>query len=450
MAEDIGPPKLQKAGSVVIEELILRSSNNETVDLKEFLVELNVYEDIFSNTMYGDVVLSDSRNIIDSLPIIGEETLDVTFYTPSFNEANQIVKNRFRVFRLTNRKVVRDNNTQLFTLHFGSLQLFTDILNPLYVHFEFQNISEAVQAIFGNFLKIQNGYLDKDIEISSTSNPIKYNSPGWTPIKNLNWLASKAMPGADVPAGNSFLFFESNKSFYFTSLGAIFKAAHEQNKFAGDYTYVASNLKTGTDDKTNLQRQFFIVNDLEMTESVDQIRNYTNGYLANRLISLDVFNKTYNLIEFDYVSRFNEYYHTAGQTDVEPLFTREGSRNSFNSIDFKPVNPRLFQTDKENYFKDNWDIKMPEIYGNRKSALLGMTLAKLNITVPGRTDIEVGRMIYLNFPKLGPVDETDNAKENIDQLYSGYYLITAIHHKVTGLEHVMIMEIVKDSRNYKK
>jgi len=30
-------------------------------------------------------------------------------------------------------------------------------------------------------------------------------------------------------------------------------------------------------------------------------------------------------------------------------------------------------------------------------------------------------------------------------LYSGYYLITAIHHKVNKLDHEMVMEVIKDS-----
>ena len=98
-----------------------------------------------------------------------------------------------------------------------------------------------------------------------------------------------------------------------------------------------------------------------------------------------------------------------------------------------------------NDFPGNVSEKMGEIYGNRKSTLLDLTNVKMNITVPGRSDIEVGNIIYLKFPGLGPTSEKDMARDNIDINYSGYYLITAIHHRVTGLEHVMIMEVVKDS-----
>ena len=42
-------PSLQKAGSVNISEIKLISADNVVVDLIDFLVELNIYEDIFSN-----------------------------------------------------------------------------------------------------------------------------------------------------------------------------------------------------------------------------------------------------------------------------------------------------------------------------------------------------------------------------------------------------------------
>jgi len=51
-------PGIQKAGSVDIVELKIIGSTGTILDLKDFLVELNIYEDIFSNTLYGDIVLS--------------------------------------------------------------------------------------------------------------------------------------------------------------------------------------------------------------------------------------------------------------------------------------------------------------------------------------------------------------------------------------------------------
>jgi len=440
-------PSLQKAGSVNIQEIKLLSSNNVEIDLNEFLVEVNLYEDIFSSHLYGDIFLSDSRNLIDLLPIIGEEYLNLTFFTPGFEQYK--IQKTFRVFRLSNRQIVRDNNTQTFVLHFASIELFYDMLLPLYKSFT-GKITDLVEEIFfeyvaesRNLVLNDNGSSDFSTTntpltiINDTSNSVKFVSPGWSPFKCINWLASKSIPKEGV--SKNFLFWESNKSFYFGSIEYLFKDALENKNIVGVYSYSPNNNKNNKD--RDVAKEMFTITDIEMVQTTDHVKNYTNGYLANRLITLDLFNKKYEFFDYDYVEEYKKSYHTSGQGDkAVPVFVSESPRNFSSSISFYPVNPKLF-----NSFPGNVSEKIGEIHGNRKSTLLDLTNLKLNITVPGRSDVEVGNLIYIKFPALGPAIESDANKEHIDRSYSGYYLITAIHHRLTGLEHVMIMEVVKDS-----
>jgi hypothetical protein len=207
----------------------------------------------------------------------------------------------------------------------------------------------------------------------------------------------------------------------------------------GVYSYSPNNnRKNGERD---IIKEFFTASEVQMVDTTDHVKNYTNGYLASRLITLDVYNKVYKRVDYDYVEDYKNNYHTSGKgIEAEPVFTSQSPRNFSSHISFYPVNPKLYDN-----FPGNVNEKMEEIYGNRKSSLLGLTNIKLNITVPGRTDVEAGNLLYFKFPALGPAAEEDKAKDHIDKNYSGYYLITAIHHKITGIEHVMIMEIVKDS-----
>jgi len=78
---------------------------------------------------------------------------------------------------------------------------------------------------------------------------------------------------------------------------------------------------------------------------------------------------------------------------------------------------------------------------------LDLTNIKLNLTIPGRTDVEVGKMLYFSYPSLGGKDDSNNAdpSKSEDPSYSGYYFITAIRHKLNFNEHNMTMECVKDS-----
>jgi len=442
MAEENG---LQKAGSVNINDARLITTKNIVIDLTDFISEINIYEDMFSSHLYGDILISDSRNIIEFGPIIGEEYLTLEIQTPSFPAK---IKKTFRVFKISNRQVVRETNTQIFVLHFASVELFFDMLLPLFVSFE-GRINEVALNLFDEYIATARDYDISEasdsvkevpastpfITLNETENSVKFVSPGWTPFKCLNWLASKAIPKNGI--AKNYLFFESNKAFYFGSVEHLFKDAYENNNYIGKYFYGPSNIRKN--EQTNVDREFFITKNVEMVENNDAIKNYTNGFLANRLITLDVYNKIYKQYDYDYTQEYKGQYHTSGIGSASvPVFTEEGIRNPATNISFYPINPKLY-----NNFPNNISEKISEIYGNRKSSLLDLTNIKLHLTVPGRTDIEVGNILYFSFPQLGPVDEGTTSRE--DRLYSGFYLITAIHHRITKADHTMVMEVVKDS-----
>ena len=446
----IGEQGLQRAGEVRIEQLKLINSSDEVIDLSEFVVELNIFEDLFKNYLHGNIVLTDSRNLIDKYNLHGEEFLNVKLRTPSFPDS-QIIEKTFRIFKLTDRAIVRDNNTQNFVLHFISIEFFYDISLPLFAPFE-GKVSDVAGKIFSNFIATPRNFKVSESSkaisetqagtdmfvINETANKVKFVSPGWSPFKCINWLASKAIP-ADGVAKN-YIFFESNKSFYFCTLEGLFRDAHQSKNYLGRYLISASNIREDKNSQ-NVSREMFLAKDVEMVESTDYIKNYTNGYLGSRLVFLDVFNKEYQLIDYDHVSNYEKQYHTSGiGKEAKPVFSNDTFRNYATNISFYPKNPKLF----DNY-QDNINEKMGEIYGNRLSSMLEMTNIKMNMTIPGRTDAEVGRIIYFEYPSMGGKEESDTGSTAQDKLYSGYYLITAIHHKVNKLEHQMVMEVIKDS-----
>ena len=441
---------LQRAGEVRVEQIKLITDNNTAVDLSDFFVEINLFEDIFTNYLHGTILVTDSRNLLEKFNIHGEEFLNIRLRTPSFSD-NDIIKKTFRVYKITDREIVRDTNTQNYVLHFVSVELFLDVLTPLFIPSE-GVITDVVSNIFSNFIATSRNFnISEDavkieendaatelIIINEAANKIKFVSPGWSPFKCINWLASKAIP-KDGKAKN-YLFFESNKNFYLGTIEGLFRQSQEANNFIGRYTIAASNIR---DNKSaaNIQRELFLAKDVKMTETADYIKNYTNGYLASRLVFLDVFNKEYQLIDYDHVNDYDSQYHTSGEgSKARPIFNRDTFRNPATHISFYPKNPKLFDN-----FSDNISEKMNEIYGNRLSSMLELTNIKMNMTIPGRTDVEAGRMFYFDYPALGAKDETDVTQTSQDTLYSGYYIITAIHHKVNKNEHTMTVEAIKDS-----
>jgi hypothetical protein len=218
----IGEQGLQRAGEVRIEQLKLINASNDVIDLSEFVVELNLYEDLFKSYLHGHLVITDSRNIIDKFNIHGEEFLNVKLRTPSFPD-EQVIEKTFRIYKLSDRTIVRDKNTQNFVLHFISVEFFYDVSLPLFAPFE-GTVTDVAGKIFSDFIATSRNFNVSETDnavtenpkgtdliiINESSNKVKFISPGWSPFKCINWLASKAIP-KDGTAKN-FIFFESNKN----------------------------------------------------------------------------------------------------------------------------------------------------------------------------------------------------------------------------------------------
>lgn len=418
---------LQTPGEVSIEELTLISTNNVTISLIDYLIELNIYESIFSNVMTGEIILSDSANLIKHFPITGEEYLNVKLRTPGFNDsAKYTIEKTFRVFTVEDRVLARDQNTQIYKLKLISPEAVADSYSILYSPFK-GNVTKIVQDLFNNNLKI-----GKDLNvITGADNNIKFISNGWSPFKCINWLSKKTIP-SDGKACN-FLFWESSKSFYFGSLETIFQDGNS----IGDYRYAATGVAIGTDDITE---KMTLITDLTVLNGLDYIVGLDSGYFASKLIALNLYNKKQEVTFYDYVEEYAKYKHTS-QSNPFPLFNKNTITRNVNShVRVYPKYPNLHTGIKKNY-----NERMGEIYGNRLSNMKELDNLKLNIIIHGRTDVEAGQLINVKFPDMEPPGESEIAQDKIDNRYSGRYLITAINHKINLLNHSMSMEVIKDS-----
>lgn len=435
--------ELQSAGDVDVQDLLIMSSVGTVLDVKDYLVELNIYEDIFSNFLTGDLLLSDSRNLIKEMPLIGEEFLIVKIRTPSLSET---INRFFRIYGIVDRIITKDHNTQLYRLKFSSVEAITDSLIPLHNSFN-GRIDLVVKKIYDDYLKsIKNFTVTKSndnisvemkgddinlVVLSETDNSVKFVSPGWSPMQCINWLCSKSIPKTGKAC--NFLFWETIHGFYYGSAESLFYMNDTIN--IGTYTYAIPNNR----DTLDIATKMYLIEDLTSHSITDYFSNFRRGYLANKLVNIDMTKKSYNNYIYDHVDNFDNYKHTEF-VNPKSLFTSFASRNANTNINFYPTNTGLFSD-----IDKNVNERIGEIYGNRKSNLQDLQNFKLNIVVPGRTDVEAGSKLTIYVPNIGPKAEEDLSNPIPDTSFSGDYLITAICHKINLLKHNMIMEVVKDS-----
>lgn len=446
---------IQSGGEVNVEELTLINTELKYLNIKDYLVELNLYESILSPTLYGSIMVLDSRNLIREFNITGNEYLSVKFKTP--NLQNTISK-IFRIYKVSDRSIVRDLSTQSYILHFISKEAIVDSYCSLYQNFE-GKISDVVKKVYDKFLTVNREYEIapgkppdglgvSNIGIQDTKNSVKFVSPGWTPFQIISWCASKAIP--EEGRACNYLFFETNKSFMFTSIERLYKANNENNQISvGPYFYGPVDIPS---NKNPISKMFY--SQSVSIQSPDLYKNIGTGYFDSIMLTLDVLNKKSKYHRYDYDEEFYKYEHV--EKNPVSVFNPNGEsdvifNNPNKSVMFYPTqdpvnNFGLFDNYQGNF---NEEDQVTTYYQNRKANLQDLQNLRLNIEIPGRTDIEAGRMMYFNFPDVSPKDSSSGVSDGMkgDRLYAGFYLISAIRHKVNLKNHFMTVELVKDSFN---
>ena len=183
----------------------------------------------------------------------------------------------------------------------------------------------------------------------------------------------------------------------------------------------------------------YSIRSLEVEKTFDQLKNLDEGYVSNRLIDIDLLKKSYENVDYDHGLNFSTYDHMQ-QGEAKPFFEAQVNRNplTFKALNYKH---KSLHTD----YNDNFDTKIKNIFGNRRANLIELENFQMRLTIPGRTDIEVGRTININLPKNQPGALQNPVDYTPDELYSGYYLITSIAHKINPRTHFITMNVTKDS-----
>jgi hypothetical protein len=494
------------AGQVhLIECSIYKMTIDVVVDIVSLVWQLELYEDIMAPFVSGRVVLSDSMNISYHTPLMGDEWLYVHYRTPLMKE----VKKFFQIYKLSNKLYAGDKKTA-YELYIVSANAAYDANQRISKSFSGypHEIADEVYKKYIETRPIGEDYrLYYDDIISN--NQIKFISNFWHPSKIISYCASVAQYDNGLSRDISkrmptFLYYESMHDSYFDTLDSMYKSDP-----VWEYNYDMS--KTTTFDENtqhsaaDLNKQYSTIHKLEFIESFDSIKRNMTGALAHQVFEYNFLNKRWSAkgqrlgaptdsieakqkfksgstetdpaptytwngpgvpqsgttnhrlggddspgyyYNFNYWYDFNSFYH-ADTTDANKstadifLHTLQGNENSWNDTNAKQS---IVYTNSSTHsgYVDNY----AEIKAVRDSILAGTEMVKLRITVPGRSDMEVGMAIRLKITSatsLGNIEKPTDADDIYDKYWSGKYVISNIKHVISQKDHMMVMDIFKDS-----
>ena len=107
--------KFVRPGEYRIKNIRMTSDNdpNHTVDISSLILEMNIYENMFGDTISGNLLVNDTNNMLSNFPIIGQET--VSILVSSFKEDGQEIfyQHDFKVYTFTARTIVDNSLTYI-------------------------------------------------------------------------------------------------------------------------------------------------------------------------------------------------------------------------------------------------------------------------------------------------------------------------------------------------
>ena len=440
--------QVQYGGEINLEYLRIFSSEGVRADLSSIVVEINLFEDIFSTAFTGNIIIVDTLNLIEKLPILGQEYIELKCSTPQTNPTKKsVIEKRFVLHSI----VARDNissGAQSYSLDIST----EDSIRNLKTRVS-KSYTDSIDNIVTDVLKNQLGS-SQDLNIGPTSGIRKIVSPNVHPYTLVNMLKKEAVADMGLNLPPHFLFFENKNGLNFISLESLYMRGIVAKLHAGDkdgdddYLTRRNNnneTKVGQGLKRILSYSFGTNNDLAV--------NIVGGMLGSNLITHDIYNKSYKTYNYDYFRDFDKHERVEG--NPKPIYNQQMiSDKDFGS--FANSNVKVHPTcglvnDKQHYGDGDLRASRPQDWIlERQAKVCELNNGGIiNISMNGNTLMTVGDVVHINLPITGEDHDDDEIEST-----SGNYLITKLRHSIAPQQkqHEIHMQVVRDSavKSYKQ
>ena len=447
------------AGDYVLKQVVLINHLGFKVDVKFLMTELNIYESIYKSAVTGSIVIADDSNQIARMSVQGLEKIAFFLKTPGVSygsedviDASEETGEPFHIYKISNRKQPAPG-LMIYTLHFASREFMRNLRTKVSQAYD-GKYDQAVRNIISD-----PDYLDskKKLHYESTGNANKIVVPNLSPFEAINMIAGKSV--ADKSRGVGYYFYETTSGYYFRSWQSMITGQGEfPRPYKQDFYYqplrMSSDPKVVEFGQSKIERAYQSVESYEFVNNFhDVAANTTLGTYAHRVISHDLFNKSYDITDYNFHREYNKTPHTDtvgewGNTKYPIMDTPVDYDNAKNLSDYKESRVSLQTTTPFLHDKDVGKYGLEPLQDGLKT---GQRVSQSNqvehgtaliLTVKGQSNLQAGDMIRFN---LKDVNSSNSKDSNDDPRFSGNYIITKIRHIVHLEDYKMILECAKDS-----
>lgn len=400
-----------------VKELSLTNNEGKKLSIRDSFLNLSYTEDIYQNFMHGTITITDSVDLHQFFPVVGEEILTFSYTTDE--ELRNGVDLRFRVYR------VESGNSEQERIHhtffFASEEAFSASNISISRAWKSKSPSIIITDAFRQFSA-------KKISVGNFSGRHHIISPNWSPMQLINYVASIASP--KNYKGSLVLFYENSSGYNFKHIEELIDSPS-----IGTWTAGLSQTKqeTGAINPANNIQNYTIIKN-----SADNLDSISSGTYANTSFSYDNITKTYKKTIFDYNSEFKNSKHL----NMFPLVSDNFQELSpEQKIMYFPSNAhREFSS----YYRTNSDITntydKKEIISSWRTSLINQISAKqIQLELNGDEIVVAGSVMKIVMPNISK-SINDTHRYNTKNV-----LVTKVVHSYNITEHKKTVLVSDDS-----
>ena len=135
-----------------LESINILTSSGQPFEMKQMLVELSYFEDMFKPATTGHILINDSIGFINNLKMNGTEKIRLEFNKTAKSSGAYGISKTFSIVRISER--IRKNfNTETYSIHFCSQELLLSEQIKISKSYSGRKIDSIVQEILIEWLK---------------------------------------------------------------------------------------------------------------------------------------------------------------------------------------------------------------------------------------------------------------------------------------------------------
>ena len=448
--------KFERAGQFVLDKCTIHTSSGNFYDLKEggHVNSIEFHEGVLNPYVHGTILFNNQGGLSNIGPIIGQETLELIIRTPTIEDPDKILsfvgEKRLHITRINSKRHIGEG-TELLSVTFTSGE---------WVRNTNIRISRAMQGSISSmvFTLLDDVGCQKLRQIEPSKESKKYIAPNIRPFDAILNLMPQAISSIGQESTNTYMFWESKQGYHFRSLNSIVNgnsAFQEQDEDIIQYK-VMDSIPYRKGGQVDVKEMLTHIIDFQTTHG-DLVEDNLTGKLGSRVISHNIYQKSYVTRKYDYFDAFDRQTHVRNTSTKKsnPLYSQTkdmfGKRVSDNEtkLFLQPTTSKdgidTGFTDRNNNYVFNGFT--PELWIPERRSQLGLLLNGLSITmkVHGNTFTNPGDLIGISVPYQGIKDKENTTQQ--DKFLNGRFMVESIDHKfdISTFTHDMTMRCVRDS-----